>query len=168
MPVFPSNSFRVDDCATRYSKFVPRLFNFCLSLGMKPNRIMPSRAFCSDENQGYPIMLIAKHSRSFPFNHGRVGGIIATDRHGPGALSLLPRPGRAGVTRARYWLLSANTPWYRVRACPGLGPGFVRGFGTSAASREMKSRGLHHRRDSTDSISLGGAAPGQRHRPYLN
>jgi len=85
MPVHLSNSFRVDDYAIRYSNFVPRLFNFCLSLGMKPNRIMPSRAFCSDENQGYPIILIAKHFGSFPFNHGRVGGIVATDRHGPHA-----------------------------------------------------------------------------------
>jgi len=69
----------------RYSKFAPRLFNYCLSIGMQPNRIMPSRAFCSDENQGYPIILIAKHFGSFPFNHGRVGGIVATDRHGPHA-----------------------------------------------------------------------------------
>lgn len=85
MSVHLTNSFRVDDYAIRYSNFVPRLFNFCLSLGMKPNRIMPSRAFCSDENQGYPIILIAKHFGSFPFNHGRVGGIVATDRHGPHA-----------------------------------------------------------------------------------
>ena len=85
MPVHLANSFRVDNYAIRYSNFVPRLFNFCLSLGMKPNRIMPSRAFCSDENQGYPIILIAKHFGSFPFNHGRVGGIVATDRHGPHA-----------------------------------------------------------------------------------
>lgn len=79
------HSFRIDDVAMRYSNFAPRLFNFCLSKGMQPNRIMPSRAFCSDENQGYPIILIAKHFGSFPFNHGRVGGIVATDRHGPHA-----------------------------------------------------------------------------------
>ena len=46
---------------------------------------MPSRAFCSDENQGFPIILIPKHFGTFPFNHGRVGGIVATDRHGPHA-----------------------------------------------------------------------------------
>ncbi len=46
---------------------------------------MPSRAFCSDENQGIPIILITKHFGTFPFDHGRVGGIIATDRHGPHA-----------------------------------------------------------------------------------
>jgi hypothetical protein len=46
---------------------------------------MPSRAFCSDENQGFPIILIAKHFGAFPFNHGRVGGIVATDRHAPHA-----------------------------------------------------------------------------------
>ena len=43
---------------------------------------MPSRAFCSDESQGYPIILIAKHFGTFPFNHGMVGGIVASDRHG--------------------------------------------------------------------------------------
>ena len=46
---------------------------------------MPSRAFCSDENQGYPIILLAKHFGIFPFNHGRVGGIMASDRHCPHA-----------------------------------------------------------------------------------
>ena len=46
---------------------------------------MPSRAFCSDENQGWPIILLTKHFGTFPFNHGRVGGIVAIDRHGPHA-----------------------------------------------------------------------------------
>ena len=46
---------------------------------------MPSRAFCSDESQGYPIILLTKHFGTFPFNHGRVGGIVATDRNGPHA-----------------------------------------------------------------------------------
>jgi hypothetical protein len=46
---------------------------------------MPSRAFCSDENQGFPIILMTKHFGAFPFNHGLVGGIVATDRHGPHA-----------------------------------------------------------------------------------
>lgn len=85
MPKYSTSSFKVDTVAMRYSEFAPRLFNYCLSLGMQPQRIMPSRAFCSDENQGYPIILIAKHFGSFPFNHGRVGGIVATDRHGPHA-----------------------------------------------------------------------------------
>ncbi|MCK4708065.1 MAG: hypothetical protein KAU21_05560 [Gammaproteobacteria bacterium] len=83
MPESNFHNFQVDDVAIRYSNFAPRLFNFCLSLGMKPNSIMPSRAFCSDENQGYPIILLAKHFGTFPFNHGRVGGIVASDRHGP-------------------------------------------------------------------------------------
>jgi len=85
MPKYSPSSFKIDAVAMRYSNFAPRLFNYCLSLGMKPHRIMPSRAFCSDENQGYPIILIAKHFGSFPFNHGRVGGIVATDRHAPHA-----------------------------------------------------------------------------------
>jgi hypothetical protein len=32
-----------------------------------------------------PIILITKHFGTFPFNHGMVGGIVATDRHGPHA-----------------------------------------------------------------------------------
>ena len=69
----------------RYSLFVPRLFNLCLSLGFTAGKIMPSRAFCSDESQGFPTILLAKHFGAFPFNHGRVGGVVATGRHGPHA-----------------------------------------------------------------------------------
>jgi len=68
-----------------YHDFVPRLYNFCRSLDFEPGKILPSRAFCSDENQGYPNLLIAKNFGSFPFNHGMVGGIVDTDRHGPHA-----------------------------------------------------------------------------------
>lgn len=75
--------FPVNPYAMRYTLFAPRLLNYCLSLGMEPGNIMPSRAFCSDENQGYPIILLAKHFGTFPFDHGRVGGIVAIDRHGP-------------------------------------------------------------------------------------
>lgn len=77
--------FRLKGMMMRYSVFVPRLYNFCLSLGMQRGRIMPSRAFCSDESQGFPVILIAKHFGTFPFNHGLVGGVVATDRHGPHA-----------------------------------------------------------------------------------
>jgi len=76
--------FRIKDMM-RYSQFVPRLYNLCKSLGFEAGNIMPSRAFCSDENQGYPIILITKHFGTFPFNHGMVGGIVATDRHRPHA-----------------------------------------------------------------------------------
>lgn len=79
------SDFHIEGVAMRYSQFVPRLYNLCLSLGFQPGKIMPSRAFCSDESQGYPIILIAKHFGTFPFNHGQVGGIVATDRHGPHA-----------------------------------------------------------------------------------
>lgn len=84
MPQFMGD-FRIDHYMMRYSVFIPRFYNLCKSYGFEAGKIMPSRAFCSDENQGYPIILIAKHFGSFPFNHGRVGGIIATDRHGPHA-----------------------------------------------------------------------------------
>lgn len=79
------DSFQVKDRMLCYSSFVPRLYNWCVSLGFTPGKIMPSRAFCSDESQGFPIILLAKHFGAFPFNHGRVGGIVSVDRHGPHA-----------------------------------------------------------------------------------
>ena len=79
------HSFRLDGRMLCYNNFVPKLYNWCLSLGFTPGKIMPSRAFCSDESQGFPIILIAKHFGAFPFNHGRVGGIVSVDRHGPHA-----------------------------------------------------------------------------------
>lgn len=77
--------FRISGRTMRYSSFVGRLYNLCRSYGFEAGKIMPSRAFCSDESQGYPIILIAKHFGTFPFNHGRVGGIVATGRHAPHA-----------------------------------------------------------------------------------
>ncbi|MBI9085545.1 MAG: hypothetical protein JEZ11_18250 [Desulfobacterales bacterium] len=77
--------FHVNGRMMRYSLFAPRLYNLCVANGFEPGRIMPSRAFCSDENQGYPIILMAKHFGIFPFDHGRVGGIVSTFRHGPHA-----------------------------------------------------------------------------------
>jgi len=76
-------NLRIGAYAMRYSLFVPRLYNLCRSLGFERSRMMPSRAFCSDESQGYPVMLIAQHFGTFPFDHGRVGGKVAINRHGP-------------------------------------------------------------------------------------
>ena len=78
-------NFQIEDTMMRYSVFVPRLYNMCKSLGFTPGKIIPSRAFCSDESQGFPIILLTKHFGTFPFNHGRVGSIVDTDRHGPHA-----------------------------------------------------------------------------------
>jgi hypothetical protein len=79
------DDFQLGDNAMRYSLVVPRLYNFCLSLGFQRQRMMPSRAFCSDESQGYPIILLMQHFGAFPFDHGLVGGKVATNRHGPHA-----------------------------------------------------------------------------------
>jgi hypothetical protein len=81
----PTGGFQIHGRMMRYNLFVPRLYNWCKSLGFEPGKIMPSRAFCSDESQGYPAIMIAKHFGTFPFNHGRVGGVVATTRHGPHA-----------------------------------------------------------------------------------
>jgi hypothetical protein len=109
------NSFRLDGRMLCYNNFVPKLYNWCLSLGFTPGKIMPSRAFCSDESQGFPIILLTKHFGAFPFNHGRVGGIVSVDRHAPHAdhgkdLLLLqashvgydPQSGEFGVYRRLY------------------------------------------------------------------
>jgi len=69
----------------RYSQFAPRLYNFCKRQGFRPEHMLASRAFCSDESQGYPVILLAKQFGAFPFNHGRVGGVVSLDRHGPHA-----------------------------------------------------------------------------------
>ena len=79
-------TFNVDGITIPYAEFVPRLYNLCIHLGFKKGLIMPSRAFCSDENQGIPIILLTEHFGIFPFNHGRVGGMIAVDRHAPHAV----------------------------------------------------------------------------------
>lgn len=77
--------FRLGGMTIRYSQFVPKLYNYCRSLGFERHRMMPSRAFCSDESQGYPVILLTQHFGTFPFDHGRVGGKVAIDRHGPHA-----------------------------------------------------------------------------------
>ena len=81
----PVGGFEIQGLMMRYNLFMPRLYNWCMSLGFEPGKIMPSRAFCSDESQGYPIIMMAKHFGTFPFNHGRAGGVVATNRHGPHA-----------------------------------------------------------------------------------
>jgi hypothetical protein len=78
-------AYHMSEVSMRYSRFMPRAYNLAKSLGFKRGKIMPSRAFCSDESQGYPSILIAKHFGIFPFNHGLVGGVMATDRHAPHA-----------------------------------------------------------------------------------
>ena len=47
--------FKLSEKMMRFSLFVPRLYNLCRSYGFEKGMIMPSRAFCSDENQGFPI-----------------------------------------------------------------------------------------------------------------
>jgi len=73
--------FQIEDHTIVYHKFMARFYNFCISHGMEPGKIVPSRAFCSDESQGLPIILMSKHFGAFPFDHGLVGGIMAHGRH---------------------------------------------------------------------------------------
>eukprot|EP00930_Biecheleria_cincta_P013382 TRINITY_DN1195_c0_g2_i1.p1 TRINITY_DN1195_c0_g2~~TRINITY_DN1195_c0_g2_i1.p1 ORF type:complete len:539 (-),score=107.82 TRINITY_DN1195_c0_g2_i1:79-1659(-) len=81
----PFGQVSLDLSMMSYNQFVPRLYNMCRGLGFKKGKILPSIGFCSDENQGYPTILITKHFGAYPFNHGYIGGIMALDRHGPHA-----------------------------------------------------------------------------------
>jgi len=81
----PFGNVSLDLSMMSYNQFVPRLYNMCKALGFKKGKILPSIGFCSDENQGYPTILITKHFGAYPFNHGYIGGIMALDRHGPHA-----------------------------------------------------------------------------------
>jgi len=65
-------------------------------LGFEKGKILPSRAFCSDESQGYPVIMIAKHFGTFSFNNGRVGGIVATDRTSHGQDLLIIQASHVG------------------------------------------------------------------------
>lgn len=75
-------NFKIKDHALEYEDFIARFFNMCIDEGMEERKIVPSRAFCSDESQGLPIILITKHFNAFPFDHGIVGGIMAKGRNG--------------------------------------------------------------------------------------
>jgi len=83
--MMPFGNVSLDLSMMSYNQFVPRMYNMCKGLGFKKGKILPSIGFCSDENQGYPTILITKHFGAYPFNHGYIGGIMALDRHGPHA-----------------------------------------------------------------------------------
>jgi len=74
-------NFKIEDYTLEYEDFIARFFNMCIDEGMEYGKIVPSRAFCSDESQGFPIILITKHFGAFPFDHGLVGGIMAEGRN---------------------------------------------------------------------------------------
>ena len=75
--------FHIENHTIPYHRFMPKFYNFCLLQDMEPGKIVPSRAFCSDESQGFPIILMSKHFGAFPFDHGLVGGVMEHSRHAP-------------------------------------------------------------------------------------
>lgn len=146
--------FRLENRMLCYDSFVARLYNWCLALGFTPGKIMPSRAFCSDESQGFPIILLTRHFGAFPFNHGRVGGIVSVDRHAPYAehgkdLVLLqashvgydPETGEFGVYRRLHTEHGGNTC-----SCGKIGD-----------TLEAYRRDYHYARDNIRLLRHGGA-----------
>lgn len=79
-------NFKIEGYTFDYEDFIARSFNMCIEEGMEYGKIVPSRAFCADESQGFPIILITKHFSAFPFDHGLVGGIMARGRNGAYAM----------------------------------------------------------------------------------
>jgi len=77
--------FKIEGHTIVYHKFMGQFYNFCKQQGMEAGKITASRAFCADESQGLPIILMSKHFGAFPFDHGLVGGIMAHGRHAPHA-----------------------------------------------------------------------------------
>lgn len=78
-------NFEIEGKIFTYKNFIARFVDFCTKEGLQLGKIVPSRAFCSDESQGYPAILISKHFGTFPFDHGLVGGRMAIKRHAPHA-----------------------------------------------------------------------------------
>lgn len=71
----------------RYSMFVPRLDNLCEPADFEAGMIMPSHAFCSDEGQGYPIILVTRHRVLSQYRNFAPGGaaVPADQAHSPAA-----------------------------------------------------------------------------------
>jgi hypothetical protein len=120
-------NFRIDDRAMRYSQFVPRLYNYCLSLGFVRESMMPSRAFCSDESQGYPVILIAQHFGTFPFDHGR-----SAARSRPTGTPPMPITAKTSSSSRRVTLVT--TPTQSGSASTSVSGRAARSSGTIAAS----------------------------------
>jgi hypothetical protein len=81
----PYGKVSLEGSLIEYRFMIPRVYNWCKSLGMNKGKIMPSVGFCSDENQGFAAVLILKHFGAYPFSHAYIGGQLALDRHGPHA-----------------------------------------------------------------------------------
>lgn len=77
--VEPLADDRLDGTAMSYS-LVPRPCNLCRPLGREQGRIAPSRAFCSDEDQGCPII------------HKRGGWALQSNMHKAGGWAGHVRP----------------------------------------------------------------------------
>jgi hypothetical protein len=51
--------FHIEGAAMRYSQFVPRLYNVCLSLGFEPGKICGAIRWYQDEYRGRNLLFIS-------------------------------------------------------------------------------------------------------------
>jgi hypothetical protein len=56
----PSSHLPTPHTCLIHLQFSPKLYNWALSMGFTRGKTIPSVAFCSDENQGYPSLVITK------------------------------------------------------------------------------------------------------------
>ena len=59
-----------------YSNFVPRLYNFCHSAGLARRKLSPGAVFCSDQDHGRAMLLLAKHFGAYPIELGNAGATL--------------------------------------------------------------------------------------------
>lgn len=74
MSSFPN--FLTDSVAMDYSEFAPRLYNLCKQFGLRCEHMRLASAFCSDEEQGCPRLILTKHFGMFPVDIGTASGGI--------------------------------------------------------------------------------------------
>ncbi len=68
--------FQTESVAMDYSEFAPRLYNLCKQFGLRREHMRLACAFCSDEDQGYPLLILTKHFGTFPIDIGTASGRI--------------------------------------------------------------------------------------------
>lgn len=113
MPDFREQNFRIDKFAMRYSNFVPRLFNFCLSLGLaKPvQSLNTARAYRAAEE------LVERIGADWPTQRTSIGrhlhaGLFSF-RHDTTSIAEASHNINRNLIRAMPQILSSRYPLHR-------------------------------------------------------
>ncbi len=69
-------NYRTKSVAMDYAEFAPRLYHLCKHFGFRRGHMQLASAFCADEDQGYPLLILTKHFGAFPVDVGTKNGGI--------------------------------------------------------------------------------------------